>query len=147
MKSFMVFLSSVGGEFARGFGYVPHQRIRGAWHGRAGEVGSSIVGVRGRSSPQGGRPAMPPVRFPEQRAAERSGPRQSCAPSRLFNRIGHDRRVVNKIPQLHARNAPDPSIRLYVYVLYGLAMHAEGCGKCSACHKGMRIGCHEVNHR
>lgn len=90
---------------------------------------------------------MPPVRFPEQRPVERSGSWQSCAPNRLFNRIGHDGWVNKNIPQLYARNAPDTVISLYVSVLYKLAMRVEGCSKCSACHKGMRIGCHQVNHR
>jgi hypothetical protein len=98
----------------------------GPWHGRAGEVGSPIVGVRCRSSTQGGRHAIPPARFPEQRAAERSGSWKSCAPNRLFNRIGHDGWVVKNIPQLYARNAPATAIRSYVSVLYGLAMTVEG---------------------
>jgi hypothetical protein len=114
------------GKFARGFGYGPHERIRGTWHGRAGEVGSSIVGVRGLSNAQGGRPAIPPVRFLEQRPAGRSRSWHSCAPNRWFNRIGHDVWVVKNIPQLYARNAPDTAIRFYVSVLYGLAMSVEG---------------------
>ena len=69
---------------------------------------------------------MPPVRFPEQGPAERSGSWQSCAPNRLLNRIGHDGWVVKKIPKLYARNAPDTAIRSYVFVLYGLATPVEG---------------------
>ena len=69
---------------------------------------------------------MQPVRFPEQRPAERSGSWQSCVPNSLFNRIGHDLRMVKKILQLYARNAPATAIRLYVSVLYGLATPVEG---------------------
>jgi hypothetical protein len=50
-------------------------------------------------------------------------------------------------PEVPAINAPSTAISLHVSVLYGFAMPVQGCGKCSSCHKGMRIGCHEVNHR